>query len=109
MHRQDAMQHQRWRTNFFWVEILFRVSRHVLRQPHGLVAKGDGVLDDVFELVLGVAGAELPGMGVHCEGHCREACPEVFDWKSPATGEYPTLNPKIWVSRCDIYRRTPKG
>lgn len=56
------------------VEISFLVAGHVLRQGHGLVADGYGVLDDVLELVLGVAGAELARVGVHREGH---GCDEV--------------------------------
>jgi hypothetical protein len=41
------------------VQVLERGARHVLGQADGLVADLDGVQDDVFELVLGVAGAEL--------------------------------------------------
>lgn len=55
--------------HLFWVEILLLVARHVFGEAHGLVAEGDGVVDDVLELVLGVAGAELPRVGVHREGH----------------------------------------
>ena len=41
----------------------------MLRQAHGRVANADGVLDDVLELVLGVAWAELARVRVHGEGH----------------------------------------
>lgn len=52
------------------VEVAVVVAGHVLGEGHGLVADGDGMLDDVLELVLRVAGAELARVGVHCEGHC---------------------------------------
>jgi len=32
------------------------------------------MFDDIFELVLCVAGAELPRVGVHCEGHLDGGC-----------------------------------
>ncbi len=54
---------------FFWVEVGEGGARHVLCQADGLVPDLDGVEDNVFELVFGVAGAELPRVGVHCEGH----------------------------------------
>lgn len=38
-------------------------------EADGFVADFDGVLDDGFECVDGVAGAEFPGVGVHCERH----------------------------------------
>jgi hypothetical protein len=41
----------------------------MLREPNGLVAELDSMLDDVLELVLGMPRAELPGVGVHREGH----------------------------------------
>lgn len=41
----------------------------MLREPNGLVAELDSMLDDVLELVLGMSRAELPGVGVHREGH----------------------------------------
>ena len=53
----------------FWVQIPLVISGHVLCQGHGLVPDGDGVLDDVLELVLCVAGAELARVGVHRERH----------------------------------------
>lgn len=71
MGRQTGGQEERGRAaDLFGVEILLFVARHVLGQGHGGVADGDGMLDDVLELVLGVARAELPGVGVHGEDHC---------------------------------------
>lgn len=54
---------------FFGVQVLEAVSRHVLCETHGRVPETDGVLDYVFELVFGVARAELARVGVHCESH----------------------------------------
>ena len=56
-------------THFFGVEVFQGCSRHVLCQTYRLVSDCDGVFDDIFELVLCVAGAELPRVGVHCESH----------------------------------------
>ncbi len=64
-----------WKKGVGVKRYLFRVevgeggARHVLCQADGLVPDLDGVEDDVFKLVFGVAGAELPRVGVHCEGH----------------------------------------
>lgn len=51
------------------------VPRHMFRQAYCLVPDADGVLDDVFELVDSVAGAELPRVGVHGERHIRSGVP----------------------------------
>ena len=47
------------------------------------------MLDDVLELVLGVAGAELSRVGVHCEGHCGRSLAGL-DWGKQSQAE--TLN-----------------
>lgn len=52
-----------------WVQVCNVGARHVLCEADGLVADLDCVLDDILELVFGVAGAELARVGVHCEGH----------------------------------------
>jgi len=44
----------------------------MLCETNRLVPDADGVLDDIFKLVLCVAGTELPRMGVHAKGHFCE-------------------------------------
>lgn len=56
-------------THLLRIQVLLPVPRHVLGQAYRLVADGDGVLDNSLKLVDGVAWAELPGVGVHCECH----------------------------------------
>lgn len=41
----------------------------MLRQAEGVEFLGDGQLDDFFQVVFGMAGAELPGVTVVREGH----------------------------------------
>lgn len=53
------------RVDFFGVEIFLVVTRHVLGHAETLHSFRDGGLDDLFELVFGVSGAELPGVAVH--------------------------------------------
>lgn len=53
----------------FRVEVRELGTRHVLCQTDGLVADADGMFDHFLELVFGVSGAELPGVGVHGERH----------------------------------------
>ena len=52
-------------TYLLGIEILLRISWHVLGKSEGLHAAQDGRLDDFFELVFCVARAELPGVTVH--------------------------------------------
>ena len=52
-------------TDFFRISILVVVSGHVLGEAKGLHAPRDGGLNYVFELILGVAGTELPRVTVH--------------------------------------------
>lgn len=54
---------------FFRIEVPNLETGHVFRQTHGLVADTNRMLDDSLELVLCVAGAELPRVGVHRERH----------------------------------------
>lgn len=53
----------------FRVEIRELGTGHVLCQTDGSVADANGVSDHFLELVFGVSGAELPGVGVHRECH----------------------------------------
>lgn len=56
-------------THLFRIQVPLLITRHMLRKPDRLVPDGDGMLEDVLELVLCVAWTELPGVGVHSEGH----------------------------------------
>lgn len=41
----------------------------MLCQTEGVEFLGDGQLDNLFQVIFGVAGAELPGVAVMSEGH----------------------------------------
>ena len=73
-------------TYLFRVEVGEGGARHVLGEADGLVPDLDGVEDDVFELVFGVAGAELPRVGVHCEGHVGLLLSVVVFWSEHGFG-----------------------
>lgn len=62
------------------IQIIETGARHVLREAHGGEAFCDGGFDNVFQLVLGVTGAELPGMGVHRESHLEYAICWSWSW-----------------------------
>lgn len=65
----DGRASRKRRTHLLGVEIALVVARHVLGQAHGLEAEGDGVADNVLELVDGVSGTELARVGMHGESH----------------------------------------
>lgn len=58
-------------TYLFRVQVLLIIARHMLCEANGLVPNRYSVLDNILELIDSVAGAELPRVGVHREGHCE--------------------------------------
>jgi hypothetical protein len=59
-------------THLLGIQIPLLISRHVLRQPHRLEPQLNCMLDNVLELVDGMARAELARVGMHRESHSNE-------------------------------------
>lgn len=56
------------------VEVLELIPRHMLGQAHGLEAERYGTLDNLLQLVLCVARAELARVAMHRESHLVLRC-----------------------------------
>jgi hypothetical protein len=56
-------------TYLFGIQITQIITGHMLCEANGFVTDRNGMPYYFFELVFGMARAELARMGVHCERH----------------------------------------